>query len=95
MKIRMVGLSTAMASGADMANWFGVPKYSMFNFRPNVRPVPVEIHFKGFSDKNYCPRMNSMNKPAFNDIKKFSANSSVLVIFHDPRFSFLQEDRRD
>ena len=78
-KIRMVGLSTAMASGADVANWFGVPKYFMFNFRPNVRPVPVEIHFKGFSEKNYCPRMNSMNKPAFNDIKKFSNNSPVLV----------------
>jgi activating signal cointegrator complex subunit 3 len=78
-KIRMVGLSTAMANGADVANWFGVPKHSMFNFRPNVRPVPVEIHFKGFPEKNYCPRMNSMNKPAFNDIKKFSPHAPVLV----------------
>lgn len=78
-KIRMVGLSTAMASSSDVANWFGVPKHYMFNFRPNVRPVPVDIHFKGFAEKNYCPRMNSMNKPAFNDIKKFSSNSPVLV----------------
>jgi activating signal cointegrator complex subunit 3 len=78
-KIRMVGLSTAMANGADVANWFGVPKGYLFNFRPNVRPVPVEIHFKGFAGKNYCPRMNSMNKPAFNDIHKFSPNSPVLV----------------
>ena len=78
-KIRMIGLSTAMASGADVANWFGVPKHYMFNFRPSVRPVPVEIHFKGFPEKNYCPRMNSMNKPAFNDIKKFSPNAPVLV----------------
>ena len=69
-KIRMIGLSTAMASSSDVANWFGVPKHYMFNFRPNVRPVPVEIHFKGFTEKNYCPRMNSMNKPA---------NSPVLV----------------
>ena len=78
-KIRMIGLSTAMANGADVANWFGVPKNYLFNFRPNVRPVPVEIHFKGFSEKNYCPRMNTMNKPAFNDIRKFSPNSPVLV----------------
>jgi activating signal cointegrator complex subunit 3 len=44
-----------------------------------VRPVPVEIHFKGFGEKNYCPRMNTMNKPAFNDIKKFSSHAPVLV----------------
>lgn len=80
-KIRMIGLSTAMANGADVANWFGVPKHFMFNFKPNVRPVPVEIHFKGFSEKNYCPRMNSMNKPAYNDIKKFAFNAPVMVNF--------------
>jgi activating signal cointegrator complex subunit 3 len=80
-KIRMVGLSTAMASSSDVASWFGVPKHYMFNFRPNVRPVPVEIHFKGFGEKNYCPRMNTMNKPAFNDIKKFSSHAPVLVSF--------------
>jgi replicative superfamily II helicase len=96
MKIRMIGLSTAMASGADVANWFGVPKYYMFNFRPNVRPVPVEIHFKGFSDKNYCPRMNSMNKPAFNDIKKFSANSPVLVnLFYKDLCFFKKTNQTD
>ena len=70
--IRMIGLSTAMATAEDIGNWFGVEKKFMFNFSPNVRPVPVTIHFRGFSDKNYCPRMNSMNKPAYNDIKKFS-----------------------
>jgi activating signal cointegrator complex subunit 3 len=95
-KIRMVGLSTAMASSSDVANWFGVPKHYMFNFRPNVRPVPVEIHFKGFAEKNYCPRMNSMNKPAFNDIKKFSAHSPVLVgLTHPDLCVFEKADETD
>ena len=84
-KMRMIGLSTAMANGADVANWFGVPKNYMFNFRPNVRPVPVEIHFKGFPEKNYCPRMNSMNKPAYVDIKKFSPNDPVLIFVSSRR----------
>lgn len=84
-KVRMIGLSTAMANGADVANWFGVPQGYLFNFRPNVRPVPVEIHFKGFTDKNYCPRMNSMNKPAFNDIQKFSPHSPVLIFVSSRR----------
>ncbi len=83
--IRMVGLSTAMANAADVGNWFGVPKNFLFNFRPNVRPVPVEIHFKAFAEKNYCPRMNSMNKPAFNDIHKFSPNSPVLIFVSSRR----------
>lgn len=84
-KIRMLGLSTAMANGADVANWFGVPPNYMFNFRPNVRPVPVEIHFKGFSEKNYCPRMNSMNKPASMDIRKFSPSSPVMIFVSSRR----------
>jgi hypothetical protein len=44
----MIGLSTAMANGTDVADWFGVPKYYFFNFRPHVRPVPLKIYFDGF-----------------------------------------------
>jgi activating signal cointegrator complex subunit 3 len=40
-KVRMVGLSTAMANGTDVAEWFGTDTYGFFNFRPSVRPVPV------------------------------------------------------
>jgi hypothetical protein len=41
----MIGLSTAMANGTDVAEWFGTDQYGFFNFRPTVRPVPIEIHF--------------------------------------------------
>ena len=40
-KIRMIGLSTAMANGIDVAEWFGSDQYGFFNFRPTVRPVPI------------------------------------------------------
>ena len=33
-RIRMIGLSTAVANGKDVANWFGVGKYSFYNFKP-------------------------------------------------------------
>jgi activating signal cointegrator complex subunit 3 len=78
-KIRMVGLSTAMANGSDVANWFGVEKYFFYNFKPQVRPVPINIIFDGFSEKHYCPRMATMNKPAYNAIKKYSDGKPVLV----------------
>lgn len=37
----------------------------LFNFRPSVRPVPLEVHIQGFPGQHYCPRMASMNKPTF------------------------------
>lgn len=75
----MIGLSTAMANGTDVANWFGSPQYYFYNFKPQVRPCPITIYFDGFSEKHYCPRMATMNKPAYNAIKKFSDGRPVLV----------------
>ena len=83
--VRMVGLSTAMANGKDVAEWFGVKKYNFYNFRPHVRPVPITIHFDGFSEKAYCPRMATMNKPAYNAIKKFGDNRPVLIFVSSRR----------
>ena len=37
----------------------------LFNFKPSVRPVPLEAHIQGYPGKFYCPRMASMNKPAY------------------------------
>jgi hypothetical protein len=32
--IRMIGLSTAMANGLDVANWFGTEVQYFYNFKP-------------------------------------------------------------
>jgi activating signal cointegrator complex subunit 3 len=37
--IRIVGLSTALANAHDLANWLGIPRSALFNFKPSVRPV--------------------------------------------------------
>ena len=44
-KIRMIGLSTALANGIDVSNWFGCKNHFFYNFKPEVRPVPISIHF--------------------------------------------------
>ncbi len=75
----MVGLSTAMANGSDVSDWFGVKSYRFYNFKPSCRPVPVTIHFNGFPERAYCPRMATMNKPAYQDIKRHSDNKPVIV----------------
>ena len=70
--VRIVGLSTALANARDLADWLGITNVGLYNFRPSVRPVPIEIHISGYPGKHYCPRMATMNKPAFQGIKQHS-----------------------
>jgi activating signal cointegrator complex subunit 3 len=69
--VRFVGLSTALANARDLGDWLGIEEgttkgaVGLYNFRPSVRPVPMSIHIQGFPAKHYCPRMATMNKPAY------------------------------
>jgi len=90
--IRFVGLSTALANSFDVATWLGIStKYDnkrppgLFNFKPAVRPCPVTVHIEGFAEKHYCPRMGTMNKPAYNSIKEFSPLKPVLIFVSSRR----------
>ncbi len=79
---RLVGLSTALANAHDLADWLGIdprPGRGMFNFRPSVRPVPMEVHIRGFPGQHYCPRMATMNKPTYTAIIEHSPKNPVLV----------------
>ncbi len=42
--IRMVALSHSLANAKDVSQWLGCPANAAFNFHPNVRPVPLELH---------------------------------------------------
>lgn len=84
-KMRILGLSTAVANAQDLAAWLNISKVGLYNFSPSVRPVPIEVHVSGFSGKHYCPRMASMNKPAYRAIKKFSPEKPVIVFVSSRR----------
>lgn len=81
--IRLVGMSTACANAADLANWLGVKpgnNQGLFNFRHSVRPVPLEIYIDGFPEvRGFCPLMQSMNRPTFLAIKSHSPEKPVIV----------------
>ncbi|KAI0234175.1 putative steryl acetyl hydrolase mug81 [Massospora cicadina] len=83
--VRIVGLSTALANAADLAGWLGVPPGSLFNFRHSVRPVPLEVYIDGFSVKHYCPRMASMNRPAYKAIRTHSPRQPVIIFVSSRR----------
>ncbi|KAI8647168.1 Sec63 Brl domain-containing protein [Parasitella parasitica] len=84
-KVRIVGLSTALANAIDLANWLGIDKVGLFNFRHSVRPVPLEIYIDGFPGKHYCPRMATMNKPTYAAIKTHSPTQPVIVFVSSRR----------
>jgi activating signal cointegrator complex subunit 3 len=44
--VRFVGLSTALANARDLANWLGIEEVGLYNFKPSVRPVPLEVHIQ-------------------------------------------------
>ncbi|KAK2663355.1 hypothetical protein Ddye_001929 [Dipteronia dyeriana] len=83
--VRFVGLSTALANASDLADWLGVGEIGLFNFKPSVRPVPLEVHIQGYPGKFYCPRMNSMNKPAYAAICTHSPTKPVLIFVSSRR----------
>lgn len=30
----------------DLANWLGIEEVGLYNFKPSVRPVPLEVHIQ-------------------------------------------------
>lgn len=42
--VRIVALSSSLSNGRDVAQWLGCTSTATFNFHPNVRPVPLELH---------------------------------------------------
>ena len=80
-----MGLSTAMANAHDLAAWLGIPADGLYNFKPSVRPVPLEVHIAGFPGKHYCPRMATMNKPTYRAILNHSPTKPALVFVSSRR----------
>nr|XP_026497272.1 activating signal cointegrator 1 complex subunit 3 isoform X1 [Vanessa tameamea]XP_026497273.1 activating signal cointegrator 1 complex subunit 3 isoform X1 [Vanessa tameamea]XP_026497274.1 activating signal cointegrator 1 complex subunit 3 isoform X2 [Vanessa tameamea] len=84
-RLRIIGLSTALANAKDLANWLNISEMGLYNFRPSVRPVPLEVHISGHPGRHYCPRMMSMNKPTFLAVRAHSPHAPALVFVSSRR----------
>ncbi|CAF4841730.1 unnamed protein product [Pieris macdunnoughi] len=84
-RLRIIGLSTALANAKDLANWLNIGEMGLYNFRPSVRPVPLEVHISGHPGRHYCPRMMTMNKPTFQAIRTHSPCAPSLVFVSSRR----------
>ncbi|XP_043940140.1 U5 small nuclear ribonucleoprotein 200 kDa helicase isoform X2 [Protopterus annectens] len=77
--IRIVALSSSLSNAKDVAHWLGCSTTATFNFHPNVRPVPLELHIQGFNVSHTQTRLLSMAKPVYHAIIKHSAKKPVIV----------------
>uniref|UniRef100_A0A8C5CI20 Small nuclear ribonucleoprotein U5 subunit 200 n=1 Tax=Gadus morhua TaxID=8049 RepID=A0A8C5CI20_GADMO len=77
--IRIVALSSSLSNAKDVAHWLGCSTTATFNFHPNVRPVPLELHIQGFNVSHTQTRLLSMAKPVYHSIMKHSPTKPALV----------------
>ncbi|KAJ3210004.1 DEIH-box ATPase [Dinochytrium kinnereticum] len=78
-KIRIVALGASLANARDLGEWIGATPHSIFNFHPNVRPVPLEIHIQGYNIPHFPSLMIAMTKPTFAAISQMAGKKPALV----------------
>lgn len=84
-RFRLIGLSASLANARDVGDWMGVKASSLFNFHPNVRPVPLEIHIQGFDITHYSSRMLAMARPAYISVSLYAGDKPASVFVGDRR----------
>jgi len=78
-KIRIVALGSSMANSKDIASWLGCSASHTFNFHPNNRPLPLELHIQGFNINHNYTRLLAMGKPVYNAIHRHSPKKPCIV----------------
>ncbi|OAA63683.1 pre-mRNA splicing factor [Niveomyces insectorum RCEF 264] len=77
--LRIVGLSASLANARDMGGWIGATKNDIYNFSPQVRPVPLELHIQSYTVPHFPSLMLAMAKPTYLAITQLSAAQPALV----------------
>lgn len=68
-----------------MASWIGATASNTFNFHPNVRPYPVDIHITGFEQHHRKARLIAMQRHMYQGLKQFlkSSNQQGVIFVSD------------
>eukprot|EP00039_Didymoeca_costata_P018603 m.334150 g.334150 ORF g.334150 m.334150 type:complete len:2153 (-) comp17301_c0_seq1:1767-8225(-) len=78
--VRIVALAVSIANAKDLAGWLGVTNQkNLFNFHPNTRPVPLDLHIQGFTISHAATRLAAMSRPAYNAIRQHSKELPVIL----------------
>jgi len=78
-KTRIVALSSSVANARDLGEWIGAPSHSCFNFHPNSRPIPLEIHIQGFDQTNFGARIMAMSRPTLYSVAHHGQGKPTII----------------
>ncbi|KAL9092972.1 MAG: hypothetical protein Q9159_000596 [Coniocarpon cinnabarinum] len=77
--LRIIGLSVPLSNGRDVGEWLGARKHNIFNFAPNKRPIPIELHIQSFSIPHFPSMMLAMARPAYQSIVQHASDKPSMV----------------
>jgi pre-mRNA-splicing helicase BRR2 len=77
--LRIIGLGVSLANARDIGEWIGATKHTIFNFSPQIRAVPLELHIQSFTIPHFPSLMLAMAKPVYQSIIQQSPNKPAMV----------------
>ncbi|KAH6801139.1 U5 small nuclear ribonucleoprotein helicase [Perilla frutescens var. hirtella] len=82
--IRIVGLSATLPNYLEVAQFLRVnPETGLFFFDSSYRPVPLQQHYIGISERNFAARNELMNEICFNKKEVLKSRNRQLVQFFE------------
>ncbi|THX86959.1 Sec63-domain-containing protein [Aureobasidium pullulans] len=77
--LRIIGLSASLSNARDVGEWFGASKHTIFNFSPQYRQIPLELHIQPFTIPHFPSLMLAMVKPVYQSIAQLAAGQPAMV----------------
>ncbi|KAL8824065.1 MAG: hypothetical protein Q9191_005324 [Dirinaria sp. TL-2023a] len=77
--MRIVGLSVSLSNARDIGEWLGATKHTIYNFSPQIRPVPLELHIQSFTIPHFPSLMLAMARPMYASVLQMSPDKPVMI----------------
>ncbi|KAJ2905059.1 Pre-mRNA-splicing factor brr2 [Zalerion maritima] len=77
--MRIVGLAVSVANAQDIGEWIDAKKHDIYNFSPQIRPVPLKLHIQSFSNPHFPSLMLSMAKPTYLSVVQLSPDQPSII----------------
>ena len=84
-QMRIIGLSVSLSNARDIGEWLGATKHTIYNFSPQVRPVPLELHIQSFTIPHFPSLMLAMAKPMYASILQMSSDKPAMIFVPNRR----------
>ena len=77
--LRLVGICVSLSNAKDLGEWLGATKHTIYNFSPQVRPVPLELHIQSFTIPHFPSLMLAMAKPTYAAVLGMSPDKPAMI----------------